>query len=42
MTTAKVNDHEVFEELLSGDEKAIYGDKAYYDRKRAEGVLGRI
>jgi len=36
VTTAKVNDHEVFEELLSGDEKAIYGDKAYYDQKRAE------
>ena len=36
MTQAKVNDHEVFDELLSGDEKAVYADKAYYDRKRAK------
>jgi len=36
LTPAKVNDHEVFEELLSGDEKAVYADKAYYDKQRAK------
>ena len=36
MTPASVNDHEVFDELLSGDEKAVYADKAYYDSKRAK------
>lgn len=33
-TQARVNDQEVFNELLSVDEKAAYADKAYYDRKR--------
>ena len=41
VTTAKVNDHEVFEELLSGDEGAVYGDKAYYDQERVEKLKAR-
>jgi IS5 family transposase len=36
ITNARVNDHEVFDELISGDEKAVYADKAYYDKERAE------
>jgi IS5 family transposase len=27
---------DAFDELISGDEKAVYADKAYYDKKRAE------
>ncbi len=36
ITTAKVSDHDCFDELLSGDEKAVFADKGYYkqDRKR--------
>jgi len=40
ITQARVSDHEVFDELLSGDEKAVYADKAYYDKKRAEELRG--
>jgi len=36
ITEARINDHEVFDELISGDEKAVYADKAYYDKERAE------
>ena len=36
VTQARVSDHEVFNELLSGDEKAVYADKAYYDKQRAK------
>ena len=36
ITQARVSDHEVFDELLSGDEEAVYADKAYYDKQRAE------
>ena len=36
ITNARVNDHEVFDELISGDEQGVYADKAYYDKKRAE------
>lgn len=33
-TTAKVHDHEKLESLLGGDEKAIYGDKGYFDDRK--------
>lgn len=33
-TTAKVHDHEKLEALLDGHEKAIYGDKGYFDDKK--------
>ncbi len=36
ITQARVSDHEVFDELLSGDEEAVYADKAYYDKQRAK------
>jgi len=36
ITEARINDHEVFDELISGDEQAVYADKAYYDKERAE------
>ena len=36
ITNASVNDHEVFDELISKDEQGVYADKAYYDKKRVE------
>jgi IS5 family transposase len=36
ITEARINDHEVFDELISGDEQGVYADKAYYDKERAE------
>jgi IS5 family transposase len=36
ITNARVNDHEVFDELISGNEQGMYADKAYYDKERAE------
>ena len=41
VTDARVNDHEVFDELLSNDEQAVYGDKAYYDKRRAKALEAR-
>lgn len=34
ITEARINDHEVFDELISGDEQAVYADKAYADKLR--------
>ena len=34
VTTAKVHDSQVMEELLHGDEQAIYGDRAYIDEAK--------
>jgi IS5 family transposase len=47
VTTAKVHDSKVLEELLHGQETAIYGDRAYINEKKrqeyqAEGVRWRI
>jgi transposase, IS5 family len=47
LTTASVQDTLVFEELLSGDERAVYADKAYDKKARraalkARGVKDRI
>jgi transposase, IS5 family len=47
LTTAAVQDTVVFEELLSGDERAVYADKAYDKKARraalkARGVKDRI
>jgi len=41
-TPANVHDSQVFEELVSGDEKSLWGDKAYANdkRKRAARFLG--
>ena len=36
MTPASTHDSRVFEELLSGDERAVYADKAYDDTARRE------
>lgn len=33
-TTAKVNDSTCFEDLLSGDERAVFADKGYYQEER--------
>lgn len=33
---ARINDHEVFDELISGDERPVCADKACYDKERAE------
>ena len=35
-TPANVNDTEVADELVSGDEAAVYGDKAYGTKERSE------
>jgi IS5 family transposase len=35
-TTAKVHDSAVFDRLLHGQEKEVYGDKAYHNNKKAE------
>lgn len=42
VTAANRNDGEVFEELLSGDEKSVFGDKAYAkdERKRELRAMG--
>ena len=47
VTTAKVHDSQVMEELLHGKEKVIYGDRAYINEEKrqdyeAEGVRWRI
>ena len=34
ITTAKVSDHDCFDALLSGDEKAVFADKGYYKKER--------
>lgn len=34
VTTAKTHDSEIFEELLSGDERFVSGDKGYFQRAR--------
>jgi IS5 family transposase len=34
VTTASVHDHEVMDKLKRGDERALFGDKGYYDEKR--------
>lgn len=34
VTTAKVHDGKCFDDLLSGDEKAVFADKAYYSQER--------
>jgi IS5 family transposase len=35
LTTAHVNDAKRFEQMVSGDEKAVYADKAYYGYQRS-------
>ena len=40
LTPAKVNESEVAEELISGDEEAVYGDKAYESKERRERLKG--
>ena len=35
-TPANVNDTEVADELVSGDEEAVYSDKAYMSKQRSE------
>lgn len=47
LTPAKVNESEVAEELISGDEGAVYGDRAYESKQRrahlkAQGINDRI
>jgi IS5 family transposase len=41
ITEARINDHEVFDELISRDEQAVYADKAYYDKERAEDLKAK-
>lgn len=41
LTTASVHDSQVFEPLLSGDEAAVYADKAYDDRQRRCGLKAK-
>ena len=41
MTPASTHDSRVFEELLSGDERAVYADKAYDDTARRERLQKR-
>ena len=41
ITEARINDHKVFDELISGDEQAVYADKAYYDKERAEDLKAK-
>ena len=41
VTTAKVHDSQVMEELLHGDEQAIYGDRAYIDEAKRQLYEGR-
>ncbi|OPL16293.1 MAG: hypothetical protein AVO38_08050 [delta proteobacterium ML8_D] len=36
MTNATVNDHEIFDELVSGNEQGVYADKAYDGKERTE------
>ena len=36
LTPANVNDTEVADDLVSGDEEAVYGDKAYGSKRRSE------
>lgn len=36
VTTAEVNDGRVSDNLLSGDERAVYADKAYHSKKRIQ------
>ena len=40
-TTAKVHDSQVMDDLIHGQEEAIYGDKAYADEFRREEFEGR-
>lgn len=47
LTPAKVNESEVADELISGDEGAVYGDRAYESRERrkrlkSQGINDRI
>jgi IS5 family transposase len=35
LTTARVNDAKCFEQMVSGDEAAVYADKAYYGHQRS-------
>ena len=38
ITQARVSENEIFHELISGNEKAIYTDKACYDKQRAREI----
>jgi IS5 family transposase len=41
LTTAKVHDSQVFKELVSGDEEAVYADKAYDSKERSDWLLSQ-
>ena len=51
LTSARVNDSTVADELISGDERAVYADKAYHNEERsarpvqrgiADGIMRRL
>ena len=47
LTTAKINESEVADDLICNDEQAVYADKAYENkhrrkRLRADGIKDRI
>ena len=41
LTAANINESDVAEDLVSGDESAVYGDRAYYSRERSRRLRSR-
>ena len=41
LTAANINESDVAEELVSGDEGAVYGDRAYCSRERSRRLRSR-
>ena len=41
LTAANINESDVAEDLVSGDEAAVYGDRAYYSRERSRRLRSR-